>query len=59
MKPQTNIEAKYYIEDVENLSFEDNSFDTVVDTFSLEYYLNPEIALKEMKRVCKKVSYSN
>jgi ubiquinone/menaquinone biosynthesis C-methylase UbiE len=30
------------------------SFDTIVDTFGLEYTLNPEICLKEMKRVCKK-----
>lgn len=25
-----------------------------MDTFSLEYYVNPDKALKEMKRVCKK-----
>ena len=37
------------------MSFEDNSFDSVVDTFGLEYYVNPERALAEMKRVCKKV----
>jgi methyltransferase OMS1 len=33
---------------------EDNTFDCVVDTFGLEYYVNPDKALKEMKRVCKK-----
>jgi len=32
----------------------DDSFDCVVDTFGLEYYCNPEKAIKEMKRVCKK-----
>ena len=43
------------------MNLKDNSFDTVVDTFGLEYYNSPEIALKgfilliiEMKRVCKK-----
>jgi ubiquinone/menaquinone biosynthesis C-methylase UbiE len=46
---------KYAIEDVEYMTFKDNTFDTVVDTFGLEYYLNPEKAIKEMKRVCKKV----
>jgi ubiquinone/menaquinone biosynthesis C-methylase UbiE len=40
-------------EDVENMSFKDDSFDTVVDTFGLEYYLNPEKVLKEMRRVCR------
>ena len=51
----TNI--SYRLEDVENLSFKDNTFDTVVDTFGLEYYLNPRQALKEMRRVCKKDGY--
>jgi ubiquinone/menaquinone biosynthesis C-methylase UbiE len=37
------------------MSFKDDTFDTVVDTFGLEYYLNPRRALLEMKRVCKKV----
>lgn len=35
------------------MKFNDNEFDTVVDTFGLEYYLNPRQALKEIKRVCK------
>lgn len=35
------------------MKFPDNSFDTIVDTFGLEYYLNPRKALSEMKRVCK------
>jgi methyltransferase OMS1 len=35
------------------MNFKDNTFDTVVDTFGLEYYLNPAKALQEMKRVCK------
>lgn len=35
------------------MSFKDNSFDTVVDTFGLEYYVNPRKALSEMRRVCR------
>jgi ubiquinone/menaquinone biosynthesis C-methylase UbiE len=54
MKPRIFADIEYKIEDVENLSFADNSFDTVVDTFGLEYYVNPEKAVSEMKRVCKK-----
>ena len=39
---------------VENLPFEDNTFDTVVNTMSFTGYPNGEKALKEMKRVLKK-----
>lgn len=35
------------------MTFKDNEFDTVVDTFGLEYYLNPRKAIQEMQRVCK------
>jgi ubiquinone/menaquinone biosynthesis C-methylase UbiE len=47
----SNIDIEYKIEDVEKLSFNDNVFDTVVDTFGLECYVNPKKALQEMKRV--------
>lgn len=50
----TLFSADFKLCDVENLEFEDNTFDTVVDTFGLEYYYNPKQAIKEMKRVCKK-----
>ena len=39
------------------MTFKDNTFDCIVDTFGLEYYSNPYTALKEMKRVCKKDGY--
>ena len=35
------------------MSFGDNSFDTVVDTFGLEYVSNPRKAIAEMRRVCR------
>jgi len=49
-----SITFEYKLDDVENLNFDNDSFDTVVDTFGLEYYLNPARALSEIKRVCKK-----
>ena len=48
-----NIELDYKIDDTEKLTFKDDVFDTVVDTFGLESYVNPEKALNEMRRVCK------
>ena len=42
------------MEDSENLSFNNDSFDCVVDTFGLEYTFDPVKQLWEMKRVCKK-----
>jgi ubiquinone/menaquinone biosynthesis C-methylase UbiE len=45
---------KYGLQDVEKLSYADETFDTIVDTFGLEYYRNPRLALMEMQRVCKK-----
>ena len=48
------IEIDYKMEDTEKMMFNDDVFDTVVDTFGLESYVNPEKALQEMKRVCKK-----
>ena len=53
-KVSANIEYQYKIDDTENLTFKDDTFDTVVDTFGLEYYVNPKKALNEMRRVCKK-----
>jgi SAM-dependent methyltransferase len=39
--------------DVENLPFKDNSFDAVVSVGAVEYFPDPERALKEMVRVVK------
>eukprot|EP01134_Creolimax_fragrantissima_P007902 CFRG7902T1 len=38
---------------VEALPYDDNEFDTVVDTFGLCSCANPQVALSEMARVCK------
>lgn len=40
--------------DVHKLPFDDDSFDTVVDTFGLECCYDVEKAFTEMKRLCKK-----
>ncbi len=42
------------IMDSHALRFEDNAFDTVVDTFGLCSYDDPVSVLKEMARCCKK-----
>ncbi|KAM3144350.1 hypothetical protein pb186bvf_003514 [Paramecium bursaria] len=54
MKSNPLLQVRYLLQDVENIQFPDNTFDSIVDTFGLEYYLNPEKVLSEMMRVCKK-----
>ena len=39
--------------DVHNMPFSDNSFDSVVDSMSLQSYYDLETALNEISRVCK------
>jgi ubiquinone/menaquinone biosynthesis C-methylase UbiE len=48
-----NIPTKLLQMDASKLSFDNESFDTVIDTFSLCVIENPLIALKEMARVVK------
>ena len=43
-----------FVMDGEKLKFPDNTFDTIVDTFGLCSFENPDKVLKEMQRVCKK-----
>ena len=45
--------AKYVQMDCSNLEYNDNSFDTVVDTFGLQSSYDYVQQYKEMKRVCK------
>jgi ubiquinone/menaquinone biosynthesis C-methylase UbiE len=45
--------VRFAVADAEALPFPDNSFDCVVDTFSLCVFANPEAALKEVARVLK------
>lgn len=45
--------VKFVCGDAEALPFADNTFDTVVDTFSLCVYTDPVKALQEMARVVK------
>jgi ubiquinone/menaquinone biosynthesis C-methylase UbiE len=47
-------EVNLSVMDAENTNFHDETFDTVVSTFSLCTCLDPKLVLKEMLRVCKK-----
>jgi len=51
---QSNINCKFYIQDAENLEFEDNSFDWVLCTETLEHLLKDQRAAQELVRVAKK-----
>lgn len=52
-KEQTPILPVDY-EDMENLSYEDESFDIVHCVNALDHTENPQKAIEEMKRICKK-----
>lgn len=45
--------VKFTIANVESLPFPDDHFDTIVDTFSMCVYPDPDKAISEMKRVLK------
>ena len=53
-KPTGETKISYKLMDVTKLDYPDNHFDTIVDTFGQEFYVNPRRALMEMQRVCKK-----
>ena len=44
------VKYNYLTADVMNLPFKDDTFDCVLDTFGLEYVLNPHKALSEIRR---------
>lgn len=52
-KHYKTINPKILLGNAEEISFEDNSFDCVVDCFGLCTYPNPKVVLVEMARVCK------
>lgn len=45
--------SDYYQGNIENLPFEDNSFDVVMATHTLEHVIDFEKAVKELKRITK------
>lgn len=47
------MDIEFLTMDAEELSFDDDTFDTVVDTLSTCTFLDPVKALREMARVCK------
>eukprot|EP00943_MAST-04B_sp_MAST-4B-sp1_P009430 g9430.t1 len=49
--PKTRFQS--FVMDGEKLRFDDNTFDTIVDTFGLCSFEHPDKVLKEMQRVCK------
>ncbi|USK36623.1 class I SAM-dependent methyltransferase (plasmid) [Bacillus sp. F19] len=50
---EEGIEAQFILSDVESLSFEDNSFDTVISTLSLCGYEDPMKILNSFNKWCK------
>jgi methyltransferase OMS1 len=50
---RVSLKVRFAVADAEALPFPDNSFDCVVDTFSLCVFSDPSAALKEVARVLK------
>lgn len=53
LERESSLPLKYELQDIEELSYVDNTFDCIVDTFGFEFYQKPEIAFNEIRRVCK------
>lgn len=49
-----NQQLTYVQGDIYDMHFEDNTFEVVICTEVLEHLEHPELALKELERVCKK-----
>jgi ubiquinone/menaquinone biosynthesis C-methylase UbiE len=49
-KISPTIQYNYVLGDVMKMDFPDDTFDSVIDTFGLEYVTNPSKALEEMRR---------
>ena len=53
-KKTLGFNTEFRLDDNEKLSFENETFDCVIDTLGLEFTHDPVKAIREMKRVCKK-----
>lgn len=53
LERESSLPIKYELQDIEELTYLTDTFDCVVDTFGLEFFQKPDVALKEMQRVCK------
>ncbi len=51
-------DTKFVMMDCTKLDYDDNIFDTVVDTFGLQASYDYKNQFEEMKRVCKVIFYS-
>jgi ubiquinone/menaquinone biosynthesis C-methylase UbiE len=47
------VKAKFIVSPVENLKLEEQSFDTIISTFSLSAYENPGLVLEQFSKWCK------
>ena len=54
---KTYSNCEFYVEDMHNLSFNDNTFDFVYSSLAVHYSNNPEKVYREVYRVLKKGGY--
>ncbi|WP_164985078.1 class I SAM-dependent methyltransferase [Ammoniphilus sp. CFH 90114] len=48
-----DVDCEFFVSDVENLDFEENTFDTIVSTLSLCAYQHPEFVLQQFQKWAK------